>query len=87
MEKKESIFEYEKREVPEKKRDMYETVKSESAVSPLFWIVLVIFVVLVILNLFWDYIKDIGPSIFVSAGIFILFIIINIFSAIKRKKK
>ncbi|MCK4636337.1 MAG: hypothetical protein KAT49_00490 [Methanomicrobia archaeon] len=87
MEKKESIFEYGKREVPKKKKDMYETVKSESAVSPLFWIVLAIFVVLVLLNLFWDYIKGIGPSIFVSAGIFILFIIINIFSAIKRKKK
>jgi len=85
MEKKESMLEYEKHEVP--KRDTYEPVKSEPAFSSLFWVIIVILVVLVFINIFWEYIESIGPSAFLPVAIFILFIIINIFSALKRKKR
>jgi len=85
MEKKEDIFEYKERKIP--KRDTHETVKPEPAFSSLFWVIIVILVVLVFINIFWEYIESIGPSAFLPVAIFILFIIINIFSALKRKKK
>jgi len=85
MEKKEDIFEYREGKIP--KRDAHGPVKSEPAFSSLFWVIIVIFVVLVFINIFWEYIESIGPSAFLPVAIFILFIIINIFSALKRKKR
>jgi len=85
MEKKEDVFEYREGKIP--KRDMYEPIKPEPALSPLFWVIIVIFVILVLINMFWEYIESIGPSAFLPVVIFILFIIINIFSALKRKKR
>lgn len=84
MVKKDTFSEFS--EIFGKEEDKADTTQPEPAFSPFFWIFLAVFFIFIVLSLFWDYIEDIGVSAFLSSGIFILFIFLNILSALKRKK-
>lgn len=86
MDKKESIFEYKKLNSVKRKKE-YEPIKPEPAFSPLFWGVLLIFIIFVLVSMFWDYIKSTDPSAILSVVIFLLFIVLNVFSGLKRRHK